>query len=259
MIERRRPPFAADWAFFLDVDGTLLEFAANPQDVQVDADLRKLIAALRTLNGGAVAVVSGRSVADIDRLFAPMVLPAAGLHGIERRSAAGEFRDPQHARAAIDAAADRLAGFAGRSRGLGFEDKGLALALHYRRAPHLRSLAEAEMRAVSAGLGPGFELQMGKFVVEVRPRGRDKGSAIAEFAAEPPFAGRVPVFIGDDLSDETGFEVVNRLGGHSVKVGPGITRARWRLFDASAVRHWLSTSIENAMRAHAPGRTEARG
>jgi len=253
------PALSGNIALLLDLDGTLLEHEPHPQAVSVSPDLLRLMGDLRAACDGALALISGRAIADIDRLFAPMVLPAAGLHGIERRSAAGEFRDPQHARAAIDAAADRLAGFAGRSRGLGFEDKGLALALHYRRAPHLRSLAEAEMRAVSAGLGPGFELQMGKFVVEVRPRGRDKGSAIAEFAAEPPFAGRVPVFIGDDLSDETGFEVVNRLGGHSVKVGPGITRARWRLFDASAVRHWLSTSIENAMRAHAPGRTEARG
>lgn len=245
------PPFAADWAFFLDVDGTLLEFAPNPQDVHVDARLRELIAGLRALTGGAVAVVSGRSVADIDRLFAPFVLPAAGLHGIERRSAAGKVRDPLHARAAIGSIADKVAEIAGGFRGLGFEDKGLALALHYRRAPHLRSMAEREMRAISASLGPEFELQKGKFVVEIRPSGRDKGSAIAEFASEPPFAGRVPVFIGDDLSDETGFEVVNRLGGHSVKVGPGITRARWRLFDAAAVRRWLSACIEHGVRGDA--------
>ena len=253
------PSFGEDWAFFLDIDGTLLEFAPNPQDVQVDAGLRELIGRLRSLTGGAVAVVSGRSVADVDRLFAPLVLPAAGLHGIERRSAAGTFRDASHARAAIGSIADKVADIAGSFRGLGFEDKGLALALHYRRAPHLRSLAEREMRAISDSLGPEFELQMGKFVVEIRPSGRDKGHAIAEFAGEPPFAGRVPVFIGDDLSDETGFEVVNRLGGHSVKVGAGISRARWRLFDAAAVRRWLSACVEHGRRGEESRRSGARG
>jgi len=246
MIRRRLPDFAPDWALFLDVDGTLLDFAAHPQDVRVDADLRELLAALRELTGGALALVSGRSVADVDRLFAPLVLPAAGLHGIERRSATGEFRDPLHAREVIGAVAGKVMALAAANPGFGFEDKGLALALHYRQAPYLRSLAEREMRTILATLGPGFELQGGKFVVEIRPGGRDKGLAITEFAQEPPFAGRVPVFIGDDLTDETGFAVVNRLGGHSVKVGPGITHARWRLFDALAVRRWLSACVESA-------------
>ena len=248
MIQRRMPPFTPDWAFYLDVDGTLLGFEAHPRDVFVDAELRTLLEALRALAGGALAVVSGRSVADVDRLFAPLVLPVAGLHGIERRSATGELRDPLHARTGIGAIADRVAAIAAGYRGLGFEDKGLALALHYRRAPHLRSLVEREMRAISSDLGAEFELQTGKFVVEIRPRGRDKGNAIAEFATEPPFAGRVPVFIGDDLSDESGFAVVNRLGGHSVKVGPGITHARWRLFDAGAVRRWLAECLEQGTR-----------
>jgi trehalose 6-phosphate phosphatase len=99
------------------------------------------------------------------------------------------------------------------------------------------------MRAIAAALGDAFELQTGKFVVEVKPSGKDKGDAIAEFMAEPPFAGRQPVFLGDDLTDERGFEIVNRLGGHSIKVGPGITRARLRLFDARAVLRWLEENL----------------
>lgn len=259
MIRRRMPTYAPEWAFFLDVDGTLLDFAAHPQDVFVDPGLRELLAGLHRLSGGALALVSGRSVADVDQLFAPLVFPAAGLHGIERRSASGEIRDPLHAREAIGAVAGRIAAFVAANPGLGFEDKGLALAMHYRRAPYLRSLVEKEMRLVLASLGPGFELQKGKFVVEIRPTGRDKGDAIAEFVQEPPFAGRVPVFIGDDLSDEHGFAVVNRLGGHSFKVGPGITQARWRLFDAPAVRRWLSECLALGTGRGAHERTEAHG
>ncbi|MBS0338339.1 MAG: trehalose-phosphatase [Proteobacteria bacterium] len=244
MSIRRMPPYAGNWAFYLDIDGTLLEFAARPQDVTVDPELLELLAGLRGVAGGAVAVVSGRSMADVDRLFAPLVLPAACLHGAERRSAAGALRQQPPLRERLGQAASRVASLAGKNPGFGFEDKGLALALHYRRAPHLRSLAEREMRAISTALGTEFEYMTGKFVVEIKPRGKDKGDAITEFSAEPPFAGRVPVFIGDDLSDEAGFDAVNRLGGHSVKVGPGITRARWRLFDAAEVRRWLAACVE---------------
>jgi trehalose 6-phosphate phosphatase len=125
----------------------------------------------------------------------------------------------------------------------------MTLALHYRRAPELREVAERAMRALAGSLGDAFELQAGKFVFELKPSGKDKGSAIAEFMREAPFSGRLPVFIGDDLTDEHGFDVVNRLGGHSVKVGPGPSRARWRLEDASAVREWLAACIEREDRA----------
>jgi trehalose 6-phosphate phosphatase len=126
------------------------------------------------------------------------------------------------------------------------ENKGMTLALHYRRAPELGELAAREMHGIAERLGDGFEMQTGKLVYEIKPSGKNKGSAIAEFMREPPFAGRLPVFIGDDLTDEHGFEVVNRLGGHSVKVGPGRSRARWRLANAAAVREWLAACIERA-------------
>ncbi|HEY8067583.1 MAG TPA: trehalose-phosphatase [Burkholderiales bacterium] len=234
------PPFAADWAFFLDIDGTLLEFAARPQEVRVESALLGLLAGLHSATGGALALVSGRSVEDIDQLFAPIAFAAAGQHGTERRAADGTVRRHAPPLQELGRACAQIVRLTAAHSGLVFENKGMALALHYRLAPALRALAEREMRAIAADLGDGFELQGGKFVIEIKPSGKNKGSAIAEFAAEAPFAGRRPVFIGDDLTDEPGFEVVNRLGGHSVKVGPGITRARWHLFDAVAVRRWLT-------------------
>jgi trehalose 6-phosphate phosphatase len=238
------PAFGRDWAFFLDVDGTLLEYAPHPHQVRVGAELIELLRRLYMATGGAVALVSGRSVEDIDRLFAPLAFPAAGQHGTERRSAGGSVYRHAPPLEGLGRAAAQIVRLTAAHSGLVFENKGMALALHYRQAPALRALAEREMRAIAAALGDAFELQTGKFVVEIKPSGKDKGSAVGEFAAEAPFAGRRPVFIGDDLTDEPAFDVVNRAGGHSVKVGPGITRARWHLFDAAAVRDWLAAYAE---------------
>lgn len=240
MTMRRMPPFAPDWAFFLDVDGTLVEYASHPQEVRVGKELLALLGRLHAATEGALALVSGRSAADIDALFAPLALPVAGQHGTERRSADGAIHRHAPPLEKLGSAAGSLVRLTAAHSGLVLENKGMTLALHYRLAPGLRPLVEREMRALAADLGDAFELQTGKFVMELKPSGRDKGSAIAEFAAEAPFAGRRPVFIGDDLTDEPGFEVVNRAGGHSVKVGPGITRAHWHLFDAAAVRRWLA-------------------
>jgi len=249
MTTLRLPPFGPDWAFFLDIDGTLLDFAARPQEVRLEDGLLELLQRLSASARGAVALVSGRSVEDIDRLFAPLAFAAAGQHGTERRMADGSIRRLAPPIEKLGAAAADLVRLTAAHTGLVLENKGMTLALHYRLSPGHRALVEREMRAVAARLGDGFELQTGKFVMEIKPSGKDKGSAIAEFAAEAPFVGRRPVFIGDDQTDEPGFDVVNRLGGHSVKVGPGITRARWHLFDAAAVRRWLAAYVEQA----APG------
>jgi trehalose 6-phosphate phosphatase len=239
------PPLAADWAFFLDIDGTLLEHAERPDAVKVDGAMRRLLSDLNEGAGGALALISGRSVADIDGLFAPLVLPAAGQHGAERRDASGGMHRHAFDAAPLRRAAERIGAYAAAHPGLVFEDKGQNLALHYRLAPQLANEVGALMEEVAAGLGEAFELQRGKMVLEIRAGGRDKGSAIAEFMAEPPFRGRTAVFIGDDLTDEFGFGVVNELGGISVKVGEGPSRARWRIADAAAVRAWL---VEWALR-----------
>jgi trehalose 6-phosphate phosphatase len=233
------PQPEGDWAYFLDVDGTLLEHAETPDAVRVDADTRALLAALRGHAGGALALISGRAVADIDALFAPLRLPVAGQHGVERRDAAGAIHRHSFPQAPLRAAAAGLAAFARAHEGVLLEDKGHALALHYRLAPRHAQAARAAIEVAARELGESFEIQAGKMVLELKPGGRDKGTAIEEFMAEPPFRGRRPVFVGDDLTDEFGFGVVNRMGGVSVKVGEGRSAARWRLADAAAVRAWL--------------------
>lgn len=228
------------WAYFLDVDGTLLDIARSPGEVRVRVETRQLLGRLHASAEGALALISGRSLSDIDTLFPLVALPAAGQHGVERRNARGmrgwsgaSMRDQPVARA-------RLGALVARYPELVLEDKGFSVALHYRAAPVLETLVRETVGDVQAELGDGFLVQPGKYVLELRPSGMDKGDAIAEFMAEPPFAGRVPVFVGDDVTDEHGFAVVNELGGHSVKVGAGPTVARWRLADARAVERWLA-------------------
>jgi len=242
--DRAMPPaFSREWALFLDIDGTLVDIEDRPDTVRIDAGLRDLLRGLCGAMDGAVALISGRSVKEIDRLLAPLRLPAAGQHGAERRSANGLLHLHAPVLERMHEAADRLSRFAARRRGLIVESKGMSLALHYRLAPKLRKLAEAKMRELAMHLGPEYCLQQGKQVLELKPSGRDKGTAIEEFMREPPFAGRLPVFLGDDLTDEFGFACVNRLGGHSVKVGFGASVAAWRIADAAAVRRWLAGGI----------------
>ena len=233
------PPCSPAWAFFLDIDGTLLDIAATPGDVEAGRRERLLIEKLHRAAGGAVALVSGRSLAMIDELFAPLKIAAAGQHGIERRDARGRVHGDSYPRERIQRASRAVRDFAAAHAGLMFEDKGTSFALHYRLAPELADAAHALVRETAARLGDWVEVQLGKMVVELKPAGKDKGVAIAEFLREPPFVERTPVFIGDDVTDEDGFRVVNAAGGHSVKVGTGMTQARWQLADPAAARAWL--------------------
>ena len=240
MTRAGAPALHPEWAYFLDMDGTLITLTLSPDGVRVDRRLRRTIEALHDFAGGAVALITGRPIADVDRLFPGLELLTAGQHGLERRTATG--RVVRHAPPArrLDAARRRLGEAAARHPGLLLEDKGLSLALHYRRAPQLAGYAHRLARSQAAALGEGYGLRAGKRVIEIAPRGKDKGGAIAAFMAEAPFRGRTPVFLGDDVTDEFGFRTVNQLDGHSIKVGPGRTEARWRLADVAAVRRWLT-------------------
>jgi trehalose 6-phosphate phosphatase len=233
------PRYEPDWAFFLDIDGTLLEIAETPEAVQTDSADYRLLERLQAAAGGAVALISGRTLAMIDELFAPLKLPAAGQHGFARRDGAGRRRRHRFDAARLRPIAAGLEPFARAHPGIVFEDKGASVALHYRLAPELREASHARALAAAALLPGELEVQPGKMVWEVKPVGAHKGMAIEEFMREAPFRGRRPVYLGDDLTDEDGFHVVNREGGHSIKVGAGETAARWRLADPAAARDWL--------------------
>lgn len=231
-------------AFFFDVDGTLVDIAEAPDRVRVEPGLVDTVAALQALTGGAIAMISGRAVAAIDALFAPLRLPAAGQHGMERRDAVGRMHAHPHSEQQLEALRRCVASAAADWPGTLLEDKGATLAVHYRLAPGLAGDIHTALLDCLARHADAFRLQPGKMVAELKPGGRDKGTAIEEFMREPPFAGRVPVFVGDDATDEHGFAVVNRLNGHSVKVGAGDTVARWRFGDAVSVRTWLGRLVE---------------
>lgn len=230
------------WALFLDVDGTLLELAETPQGVHVPASLKQLLDEVRWRLDGALALVSGRSLASLDQLFSPLRLIASGVHGCERRVADGNVLRPEVDAATIARIRNDLAAFVRSHEGLLLEDKHYAVALHYRRAPHLEDEVYRIMEQMRVYLGPTFALQAGKSVVELRPGEWTKGTSIASFMREAPFIGRTPVFIGDDVTDEDAFAVVNELNGISIKVGPAeVTLARHRLGGVSDVLRWLQT------------------
>ncbi|HET7200847.1 MAG TPA: trehalose-phosphatase [Burkholderiales bacterium] len=237
------PMLSRESGFFLDLDGTLLDIADHPGTVHIDGQLLRLLKALRGAAGGAMALISGRPVADIDRLLAGSGFCVAGQHGAERRDFSGTMHRHDVPRAALEEARRRFGLMAMKHPALVLEDKGVNLALHFRSAPELRGEMQDAVHSLARELGGEFEVQLGKMVVELRPTGKDKGVAIAEFLEEAPFRGRLPVFVGDDLTDEFGFALINRVGGHSVKVGEGESAARWRLPDSAAVRAWLADFV----------------
>jgi trehalose 6-phosphate phosphatase len=250
MVELPPLPGPGDrWAIFLDVDGTLVAIAPTPEAVCVAPGLLPLLERLRQSNDGALALVSGRGLASIDALFRPLILPAAGLHGWERRRADGTLAPLGEPTEILAPFRPRLAQFAAARPGLLFEDKGGSLAIHYRRAPQFGAPVCRYARELAAA-EPRLRLIEGRKVVELVPQGSDKGVAITEFLAEPPFAGRIPVYAGDDTTDEDGFTAVNRLGGISIKVAnpegrgrPG-SAARYRVPSIARIHAWLAAVAE---------------
>jgi len=226
-----------DWALFFDIDGTLIELAPTPEAVIVPAALRADLAALhRAL--GAVALVSGRSLSSIDALFHPIVLPASGQHGAESRL------DGQTLAAApltaLRAILAPLREFAQRHPGVVVEDKGSSVAIHYRTAPTLADEVAATTHSLIADRGE-LEALSSKMAVDIKPRSASKGVAIDWFMTQPPFAGRVPVFAGDDRTDEAGFAAVNQRGGLSIRVGErAASAAQYSLDSPAAVREWIA-------------------
>jgi trehalose 6-phosphate phosphatase len=232
-------------ALFLDFDGTMVDIAPRPEAVRVPEALVPTLRWLTQYLGGAVAVVSGRPIAQIDDFLHPLAMPVAGVHGAERRGADGRIEllnTPP-----LDRVLDAAGRLAREHDGLRVETKRGSIALHYRQAPQLEELCLARMQEAVAQ-SPGLTLLRGKMVVEAKPAGATKGGAIEAFLREPPFAGRTPVFIGDDVTDEVGFAAVQRLGGLGIKVGEGATVAWQRLANPAALRHELEAARAACMK-----------
>lgn len=235
---------APDCALFLDFDGTLVDIAPRPDLVVVTPELLSSLAALQARLDGRLAIVSGRPVAELDRLLAPLVLPAAGVHGMERRGFDGVLRQlPAPDFSTVRTQAHALAA---RHPGLWVEEKHGALALHYRQAPELQALCVETMAdAVRSSLG--LLLMEGKMIVEIKAAGVSKGTAVRDFLAEAPFLGHRALFIGDDTTDEAGFDHVERVGGIGLKVGPGPTVASCRIASSQAVRDALAQAAATSI------------
>lgn len=227
-------------ALFLDLDGAIAPIAPTPDAVGPDARRNGLLSRLREGLDGRLAVISGRAIADIDRILDGAVVAAAGVHGLERRRHDGAvIRAAAHP--GLAAAKETFAALAAAAPGLLVEDKGLSVALHYRLAPGCAEAVLETARRLAAQ--EGLALQAGEMVAELRTPGADKGDALRTFMGEKPFADHDPVFIGDDLTDEDAFRAAADLGGFGVLVGPDRhTAARYRLDDVEAVLAWLEAA-----------------
>lgn len=244
------------WAWFFDIDGTLASIAASPDAVTIDPAITNILDILHAQTLGAVALISGRSLRDIDKLFPHHSFAAAGQHGAEVRHGSGMV-ERREGGAHLDWMRASLREMEQRHTGLFLEDKGLSLALHYRQVPRLEPFVLREVRALFMKMPAGFLMQTGKCVVEIVPIGNTKGTVVSEFMSEYPFRGRIPVFVGDDVTDETAFAVINAMGGLSIKVGAGPTQARYRLIDVKAVHQWLMhiSSFNSEQHSRAGGKT----
>jgi trehalose 6-phosphate phosphatase len=237
------PRFDLQSAVFLDVDGTLLDIAPRPELVRVPSELPALIARVAKERQGALALISGRPLTQLDRLFQPWTGAAAGLHGVERRRADGTLDCilDEGSSAALNRIRPKLAALASDGSGLFLEDKAGTLALHYRAVPEREAEIRAYAEALQREVGTTLRLIAGKMVVEFQPRSVDKGRAISAFLGEPPFLGRRAIFVGDDTTDEDGFAEINRCGGITVRVGtPSKTAANYGLPCPAAVLSWLA-------------------
>jgi trehalose 6-phosphate phosphatase len=251
VLSAARPPQALrldGCALFLDFDGTLVELAPRPDAVSVEPGLLELLRALVQRTDGALALVSGRSIAALDALLHPLRLPLSGVHGAERRGTRGDVvRHDRPSHAVLKEARNLMAQWVAKEPLLVIEDKSIALALHYRQAPHLEAAVVDSVTAIAARPGSGLRAQRGRMVVELTPGTASKATAIGEFMAEEPFKGRLPVYVGDDLTDEPAFEWVNAAGGISVAVDIAPpTSARTHLASATQVRAWLRTLLDAA-------------
>jgi trehalose 6-phosphate phosphatase len=227
-------------ALFLDFDGTLVDIVDRPDAVVVDPALPDILTRLQERLGGALAIISGRPIAFLDRRFEPCLFDTAGLHGLEHRiggylSLCDPDDHPQ-----LRSTVERLEEIVALKPGILIEDKGCSVAIHWRLAPQEKEFALATAHAAVEALGSDYRVQHGKAVAEILPSAAGKGKVIEKFLQQAPYRGRRPIFAGDDLTDENGFKTVNAHGGLSIRIGAGETVARERLGTPSDLRHSLS-------------------
>jgi trehalose 6-phosphate phosphatase len=227
-------------AILLDIDGTILDLAPAPQQVWVPPGLRRTLARLDALTGGAVALVSGRSLNDIDLIFSPLQLAAIGGHGAELR--AGPDAEPIMRAGPLSAALRRkLASVTEIAPGVLAENKGYALAIHYRLAPDKEEDVRTAVEAICATAPPGtVDILPGKQVIEIKPAGINKADAVCELMSFAPFADRNPIFIGDDVTDEPVFGIIAKFGGLGFSVGRVFAEANGHFDKPESVRAWLA-------------------
>jgi trehalose 6-phosphate phosphatase len=236
------PPLTADQALFLDFDGTLVELAAAPDLVVVQPGLPALLTALAERHGGALAIVSGRPVAALERFLDPFAGLLIGQHGFESRGTDGRVSQGSMP-PALAPIRQMLTDFATRHPGLRLEDKGGTLSLHFRAAPALADACRRLARRATIASCGRFRVIAGHDVIELVPQSTGKERAIAACLAAPPFQGRMPVFLGDDTGDEPGLALVDRQGGIAIRVGGGASAARYRIDTPAEVRAWLAESL----------------
>ncbi len=250
-MRMQTPPFelSGDVALFLDIDGTLIEHGDHPEGIVADDELRDLLVAAEQRLGGAVAFITGRSIGMVDRLFQPLSLPVAGIYGLEHRLQPGGEAELADEPADLAAVAEALQAEFQETEGVYFERKGPVLAIHTRAAPDAFDAVKAASQKALGQLADGYRIVAGHAGLEFLPVGALKSAAIRRFMVVEPFVGRRPVFLGDDVSDESGFEFVNEAGGVSIRVRPtGATAASYALKDVAAVRKWISQIIGAASR-----------
>jgi trehalose 6-phosphate phosphatase len=241
-MPRSLPPVSANAAFFIDFDGTLVDIAPRPDLVVVEPEVRQLLESLSDRFGHAVAVISGRPLDVIDGFLAPLKLAVAAEHGSIRRDASGRVHTDTGAIEAVNVVAKRLEPLVEANPGLLLERKQSSVALHYRQRPDLAEMCAAAVRDAMLGT-TGLVILAGKMVYEARPKGLDKGTAVKAFLAEAPFRGRLPIYAGDDVTDEDAFATVNALGGITIKIDDGETAAKYRT-DRKGLFAWMEGLVE---------------
>lgn len=234
-----------EYAILLDIDGTLLDLAPTPREVWVPPGLTETLNCLHARTSGALALVSGRSLNDIDLIFAPEQFPAVGGHGAEMRISSDSEAVATHAPPMDKELKRRLAAIARLSPGILLEDKGYSLALHYRLAPHAEKAIYAAVSLIRAELpNAPIEVLPGKSVCEIKQTGFDKATGVRELMTHEPFRGRRPIFIGDDVTDETVFAIMPDLGGFAFSVGRRAQGVTDHFDEPRDVRAWLARLID---------------